>query len=309
MGKTSIEWCDYSWPIVNGCRRISPGCENCYAERLTATRLVHQPKYKGLAVFGQKGPRWNGKTRLWEPHLRQPLKIRKPSKIFVADMGDLFYEKVPDKDIDRVFAIMALAERHSFQVLTKRPERMRDYILSRSGSAASSESIIGKALEIAGGVKEYLRHKRAVTAEFEWPLPNVWLGVSVENGDYIWRMDELRMIPAAVRFVSFEPLLEDLGNVNLDKIAWAIIGGESGPRARPMDIAWSRSLVKQCKEAGTACFMKQLGAKPFFSPERDGATGGFLKLADRMGGDMSEWDEDLRVREFPIEPPHHTLRY
>lgn len=137
MNKTSIAWTDYSWPIVNGCRRVSSGCGGsdgggCYAERLAATRLAHTPKYEGLSRMTPSGPRWTGETRLWEPDLLAPLRLKKPSRIFVADMGDLFYEGVSDETIDRVFAVMALAKRHQFQLLTKRPQRMRAYLVNES---------------------------------------------------------------------------------------------------------------------------------------------------------------------------------
>ena len=150
MGKTSIEWTDVSWPVINGCRRVSRGCENCYAERLAATRLAHLPKYQGLAVIkrgppkvlrrdfadgsvglrqvdGKARPQWTGEARLWAKDLDMPLRLRKPSRIFVCDMGDLFYEEVPDEQIAAVFGVMAACPQHTFQVLTKRPERMREW--------------------------------------------------------------------------------------------------------------------------------------------------------------------------------------
>jgi protein gp37 len=282
---TPIEWCDHSWPIVNGCRRASPGCENCYSERLTATRLAHTPKYKGLAVF-DKGPRYTGETRLWEPHLTLPFKWKTPAKIFVADMGDLFYEQVSDQDINRVFAVMSLAPQHVFQVLTKRASRMRAYFADESRWAK---------IEVAAR-RLYREHTKQQIAGkiLIGPLPHIWLGVSAENQEWAnKRIPDLLATPAAIRFVSYEPAL---GPVDFSKwlgttpgINWLICGGESGPGARPFNVEWARSVIKQCTAAHVACFIKQLGSDPYG-----------IKLRNRKGGDMSEWPEDLRLRKFPV---------
>lgn len=301
MNKTSIAWTDYSWPVVNGCRRISPGCEHCYAERLAATRLCKTPKYKGLSVFGEHGPRWTGETRLWEHDLDGPLKLRTPSKIFVADMGDLFYEGVSDETIATVFGVMRRCSQHTFQVLTKRPERAR---------------------------------------AFDWSgcPPNIWIGVSAEDQQ---RADEripiLLSIPAAVRFVSYEPALEAVSfapwlfrpyddprrlRIGLD---WVICGGESGPDARPFDLAWARTVRDDCNTVGVPFFMKQFGRRIIgdhtgfklvnrwirddgsewrppvigeHARERPTNAVGFT-LFDRAGGDPTEWPFDLCVRQFP----------
>jgi len=133
----------------------------------------------------------------------------------------------------------------------------------------------------------------------QWPTSNVWLGVSVENQDALARIDALKDTPAAVRFVSFEPLLEDLGAVLLDGIQWAILGGESGPRARRCEVRWIRSLSRQCREQGVACFVKQLGARPVFNEQTEHAEWLFTEIKSSKGGDMAEWPADLRVREFP----------
>jgi protein gp37 len=309
VGKTSIEWTDQSWPVINGCRRVSAGCENCYAERLTASRLSKTPKYQGLAVMGKNGPRWTGETRLWEPHLSMPMRLRKPSRIFVADMGDLFYEGVPDYWIETVFAVMAMARRHTFQVLTKRPERMRDFVLSAAKAKAAHDIAL----------LHY--NPRQLIAEAEWPgwpLPNVWLGVSVEDqASADKRIPFLLETPAAVRFLSYEPAL---GPLHLDPstlgcvghlaqtfgnllVNWVNVGGETGPGARPFDIRWARSAIDQCAAAAVPCFVKQLGARPFQSPRNNASTGYDLALTDRKGGDMEEWPADLRVREFPQPRP------
>jgi len=310
MGRTSIEWTDYSWPIVNGCRRVSAGCERCYAERLTATRLSKTLKYKGLAVFGKNGPKWTGETRLWEPHLEAPLNVKKPGRWFVADMGDLFYEGVADEDIARVFVIMALAKQHTFQILTKRPERMRAWMTNANGERICQ-------LKPRSGHGDWIAVD--TLSGFQWPLPNVWLGVSVEDqATADERIPILLETPAAVRFVSYEPALgpltlhpgilgspghlaETFGN---PLIHWLICGGESGPGARPFDLNWARSIVGQCNEADVACFVKQLGARPFDGDEGQRCDGephewAWLKLKDRKGGDIEEFPDDLRVRQFP----------
>jgi len=308
VGKgTSIEWTDHSWPVVNGCRRVSAGCENCYAERLTATRLSKTPKYGGLAVIGKNGPRWTGETRLWRPHLEMPLTIRKPSRIFVADMGDLFYEGVKHADIAAVFSVMELAPHHTFQVLTKRPERMLRWI----SEWKQMIDYMADSPAPAGGL--YMQRY--------W---HIWLGVSVEDqGTADERIPLLLQTPAAVRFVSYEPALgpvtfrdwlttrepitrfeaftpEAKGAYPVAPtelvrggIDWVIVGGESGPRARPFDLEWARSTVRQCQRAGAACFVKQMGSNAV-----DGEQG-VLPLRDRKGGDPDEWPVDLVVREFP----------
>lgn len=302
MGKTTIEWTDHSWPIVNGCRRVSPGCGRkageggCYAERLIATRLSKTPKYRGLAVYGKNGPRWTGETRLWYPHLDMPLKLRTPSKIFVADMGDLFYEEVSDRDIDEVFGVMwacryigGSARRepipgHVFQVLTKRADRMHDYL--STDRRALGKRWADAALRNAGGHNpDALWDSIAFETQ---PHPRIWLGVSVENADYLSRVDDLLSTPAAIRFLSLEPLLgpvdlhpgtlgcvghlaETFGN---PLIHWVIVGGESGPGASAMRPEWVRDIRDQVTAAGAAFFFKQWGGvhKKANGRELDGRT-------------------------------------
>lgn len=346
MGKTSIEWTDESWPVVNGCRRISPGCGGaakvggCYAERLASTRLSKTKKYGGLAVFQTgRGPQWTGETRLWEPELDMPLRLKTPSRIFVADMGDLFYEGVADEVIDRVMAVMLLAPRHTFQVLTKRAKRMREYLTSPS----LYERVLDAAREFRDRRPELTQV--GISNPTTMPAPWIWFGVSVENQKYAdERIPHLLAVPAAVRFVSYEPALgpidftdvavvgdslspECWGDCACDsvfghdsgcrrnggdgsltrKINWIIVGGESGPGARPFDVDWGRSVLKQCRGTRTAAFFKQFGARAFDSRlevqvdahTMRATTGNFLSLKHRKGADMSEWDESLRVREFP----------
>lgn len=244
MGKTSIEWTDASWNPVVGCTEISPGCANCYAARLASTRLKNSPAYKGLALHADMmddptKPRWNGVVRVLPERLEEPLHWKKPRRIFVCDMGDLFHESVTDDQIKSVWLTMHRASWHTFQVLTKRADRMQDFCNT-------------------WGVKT---------------LTNVWLGVSVENQHFAdERIPLLVQTPAMVRFISAEPLLGPLDLQRfqehlpsavhlgwLDGIEWVICGGESGPGARPMHPDWARSLRDQCQTAGVPFFFKQWG--------------------------------------------------
>ena len=316
---TGIEWTDATWNPVRGCSRVSSGCQNCYAERVAARFAGPQRKdgevtdtpgpFAGFATHSP--PRWTGLVALVEEHLLDPLRWRKPRRIFVNSMSDLFHESLPDEAIDRVFAVMALAPRHTFQILTKRAMRMWMYGTSHYGGAAS------RATSIAGEVSRLCEERGLPFQAVKWPLPNVWLGVSCEDQA---RADEriplLLQTPAAVRFVSAEPLLGPIElppsspceyhRHDLDRCArldWVIVGGESGPGARPCDIAWVRSIVAQCNADGVAGFVKQLGAQSTGSvpvgvhgARMDGCV---RWQEDRKGGDPAEWPEDLRVREFP----------
>lgn len=348
MPKTSIEWTDVSWPVVNGCRRISPGCGGsrgvggCYAERLAATRLRHTGKYKGLAVFGQAGPHWTGETRLWAPELSMPLRLKKPSRIFVADMGDLFYEKVSDETIAAVYAVMALAPRHTFQVLTKRSERARAWYANLE-KYDNPFTYLWELAEDGGalGLKGFF--EASPPCDMRWPLPNVWLGVSCE--DQKWadeRVPDLLATPAAVRWVSYEPALGPVdfspwlppgylassgGQYSIDGLDWIVCGGESGPGARSFDQAWMRAVRDQCAAAGTAFFAKQMGrwilgedagfkvdhwlladgrgfCPPFIGENAYKRPPGAIgfSLWDKHGGTPEEWPVDLRVRQYPEVP-------
>lgn len=327
MNRTKIEWTDYSWPIVNGCRRASPGCLNCYAERLEATRLRHTPKYRGLAVYKDGGPRWTGATRLWEPDLDAPLRRRGTGKVFVADMGDLFYEGVPTAALDRVVAVMLLAPRFTFQVLTKRAQRMRDYL--------RDPALYERVLHIADHEFRPRFPKLCgvgISDPARFPAPWIWWGVSVESQSYAdERIPLLLDTPAAIRWVSAEPLLE---NVDLsrylsppcaacdveeasgsdydrththERIDWVVVGGESGNKARPYCLSWARNILHDCAEAGVPCFHKQLGARPYETDPEAAEVGDdghwpvhrWLDLADGKGGDPSKWPPGLDVREWP----------
>lgn len=279
---THIEWTDATWNPITGCSVVSPGCTNCYAMRLAGTRLQHHPSRNGLTKDTKAGPVWTGEVRLNEQWLDQPLRWKRPRRIFVCAHGDLFAEGVPDEWIDRVFAVMALAPQHTFQVLTKRAARMRAYV----SGIQSKIPFLGRMplerihLEAAGhmegdgGFIDVLKDHGNVYSLYldaPWPLPNVWLGVSAEDQKRAdERVPDLLNTPAAVRFVSAEPLL---GPINLHQamtarnewddvlgLHWIIVGGESGPGARPMHPAWVCSIRDQCATAGTAFFFKQWGA-------------------------------------------------
>jgi len=276
--QTPIEWTDATWNPTAGCSIVSPGCTNCYAMKV-AYRLQHNPdpnvagKYAGLTTKVNGRPVWTGQVRLWPPTLDMPLKRKRPTAYFVDSQSDLFHENLPDDDIDRVFAVMARCPQHTFQILTKRAERMRAYFADPTARRAA-----------------WVRHADAETVHARgWPLPNVWLGVSVDDQPRAdARIPDLLATPATVRFLSCEPLL---GPVDLTRVGdpprnaltpdaargtrihWVIAGGESGPDARPMHPAWPRDLRDQCAAHDAAFFLKQWGAwAPADAVERPGAT-------------------------------------
>jgi protein gp37 len=285
---SAIQWTDATWNPTTGCTKVSPGCANCYIERTPAFRIHGRKFVKGATDL-----------RLHPDRLEQPLHWRKPRRVFVNSLSDLFHDSVPFEFVDRVFAVMALAPQHTFQVLTKRPARMRDYVVSRSDPRSFHVRMHAILMNVDSPNR----------TEFDWPLPNVWLGTSVENQHFAdERIPLLLETPAAVRFISAEPLLGpvDLHSPVLEAdsdgyLDWVIVGGESGPGARPMDLAWVRAIVAQCKAAGTPVFVKQLGPRPV-GPVGNGVAYHLL-LRDKKGGDPAEWAEDLRVRQFPESRP------
>lgn len=284
-GRTKIEWSDAVWNPIRGCSKVSEGCRNCYAVRQAHRFSGVGMPYEGLTRMMSHGPEWTGQVRIVPEVLDQPLRWKKPRRIFVNSMSDLFHENVTDEWLDRIFAVMALAKQHTFLVLTKRPERMRRWFTT-TASGAKREILVW---ETAGRPERWPG----------WPLPNVWIGVSVENQQAAdERIPLLLETPAAVRFVSAEPLLGPLdltaylprqlyvcqscgvelgqGEVGLDfrcpycgaacdpdgsteGLDWVIVGGESGPGARPMHPDWVWSLRDQCQQAGVAFFFKQWG--------------------------------------------------
>lgn len=330
---TKIEWTDATWNPITGCKVVSPGCTNCYAMNLAGTRLRNHVSREGLTTQTKAGPVWNGTFRFNAQWLEQPLHYTRPSRVFVCAHGDLFGEGVPDEWIDKVFAVMALCPQHDFQVLTKRPARMRQYLTEapdrREREKAiehwreeigvrfmldpANHRIDGKGLHFAHGCAEYRLQSifKCTGAQYgSWPriqfggcipalpLKNVWLGVSVEDQARAdERIPELLATPAAVRFISAEPLLEAIdltaawhgenaldsecwgqcawcekgytplhncqeGKGDPDKwrsgLDWVIVGDESGRKRREVDLDAVRSIRDQCAAAGVAFFLKQL---------------------------------------------------
>ena len=249
---TKIEWTESTWNPVRGCTRISEGCRFCYAERIASRFAREGLAYEGIAKMTKAGPRWTNRIQLVRHLLEQPLKWKKSRSIFVNSMSDLFHEDVPFAYIQEVFGVMERADWHQFQVLTKRAERLAE-----------------------------------LSPKLVWS-PNVWMGVSVEDEDYTFRIDCLRGTPAQTKFLSLEPLLGGLGNLKLDGIDWVIVGGESGPNARPMKEEWVTDIRNQCRAASVPLFVKQMGTDWARKQGRGG-----------KGDDMSEWRPDLRIRDYP----------
>ncbi len=252
--KTEIEWADETWNPVTGCSLASPGCLHCYAMRLAGGRLKHHPSRKDLTRKTDNGPIWTSEVRFNEQWLIEPLRRRAPKRIFVCAHGDLFHPSVPTEWIDLVHAVMAHAPRHDFQVLTKRSARMEAYFADRS----LEERVRAAARDLQ---LKYPRRRdlRQLPEQPLFPLPNEWLGVSVEDQRRTHRIDDLRRTPAALRFISFEPLLEGFDLLDLTGISWAIVGGESGPRARPMRRRWVQEINDRCFDQDVAFFFKQWG--------------------------------------------------
>jgi protein gp37 len=329
MGKTNIEWTEHVWNPVRGCSRVSAGCVNCYAEAVAARFSDPGMAYEGLARRTPSGPRWTGEIRLIEKHLADPLKWKAPRRIFVNSMSDLFHEKLELEILDRIFAVMALCREHTFQILTKRPQRMFEYV------SKLQERCVPISLAIVRNPwydSPHFSPCAVATIEdriAEGSLSNVWLGVSCEDQKTAdERIPLLLNAPAAVRWISAEPLLgpialheTDQPEVNVDwlrgfdgceptipRLDWVVIGGESGPHARPMCLSWARSLVEQCKAASVPVFVKQMGRKirhdageqwPRVTGSFQECSTFFKHLVDSKGGDPSEWPEDLRIREYP----------
>ena len=373
--QSKIEWCDATWNPIVGCSIVSRGCTNCYAMKMARRIEVMQDRafdavearkrspYAGLTQNVKAGAVWNGKVALAsDDTLTAPLHWKKPRRIFVNSMGDLFHEAVPDEWIDRVFAVMALAPHHTFQVLTKRSGRMRGYLSAARahpvGLAAMDQTLRSMAENPTSNVGAGCILQGDIAHLKLWPLPNVWLGVSAEDQRRAdERIPDLLATPAAVRFVCAEPMLGPIDFQRIDggaldseatgiklnaltggrkstspwHLDWIIVGGESGPNARANWIPNVRAIVQQCKAAGTAVYVKQLGANvqdrndagfegcdpsqwPDIDPNRveedlDGTRDDYqgapvrVHLRDRKGADMAEWPEDLRIRQFPEIKP------
>lgn len=300
--KTKIEWADASWNVVTGCDRTSPGCDHCYALTL-AKRLkaMGSPRYQVDGDPRTSGPGFG--VTLHEDLLDQPLRWQRPRRIFVNSMSDLFHPDVPSEFIAEVFAVMALAERHTFQVLTKRPQRMAKLL--------SNDAFLDE-VDTARLRRQPLSHHLV-----DHPRPNVWLGTSIENDNYTWRADYLRATPAAVRFISAEPLLGPLPSLDLTGIDWVIAGGESGSGARPMHPDWVRDLRDACHDRREPCEIPDVPKPHSVHVEENGRTVGgracaceypdpvkfFVKQLSGPGGravkDLDQFPADLRIREWP----------
>lgn len=225
-GLSDIEWTDATWNPVSGCRVLSAGCTNCYAMRMAARlQAMDHPSYGGTTRKSGNRYVWTGKTHLLEDTLNIPLTWKKPRLVFVNSMSDLFQNNIPFEYVERVWQVMEKAKLHTFQVLTKQPERMAEFLKQRKKHA----------------------------------LKNVWLGTSVEDERVAYRITELKRCRAAVRFISFEPLIGSVGKINLSNIHWAIVGGESGPKSRPLDIIWVDQIFDQCGQYDVHFFFKQWG--------------------------------------------------
>jgi protein gp37 len=287
MTDTAIEWAEKVWNPTTGCDRVSPGCDNCYALTM-AKRLkgMGSAKYQTDGNPSTSGPGFG--LNIHPAALYLPLRWRKPKRVFVNSMSDLFHDDIPTAFIGEVFAVMALAEQHTFQVLTKRHARMRSLLNSKS----FMEFVQSCAVPLAREWGLNTTWAERLTEPRLWPLSNIWLGVSVENQQWAdIRTPAMLETPAVVRWLSMEPLL---GPVDLadDWLAglperrnwldWIVVGGESGAGARPMEVAWAEALTRRCQDAGVPVFVKQLGS-PF----------------GKQHHDIGTFPESLRVREYP----------
>ena len=256
-----IEWCDATVNAINGCSLASPGCTNCYAMRLAGTRMKHHPSRAGLTQESKAGPVWTGEVRLNETALLDPLKWKRPRRIFWNAHGDTFHDAVPDAWIDRVFAVCALTPQHTHMILTKRSERMRQYVTG--GGMINRKMAIWRAMYGEASTRvasEVLDGWYGGPSAAQWPLRNVWLGVSVEDQTRAdERREDLRYTPAAIKFVSYEPALGPVDWSGWGFVDQIIGGGESGPKARPAHPQWFRGTRDWCADNGVAYFHKQNG--------------------------------------------------
>ena len=298
---THIEWTNASWNVASGCTRVSAGCSHCYIERTPPFRMAGR-RFDGPDVGATTG------VMLHPERLMQPVAWKKPRRIFVCSLADLFHKDIPDAHIAKTWATMARTPQHTYQVLTKRPARMRSLLRSWDFELMV-EAVCG-------------HH------DFEWPLPNVWCGTSVENQETAdLRIPILLDAPAAVRWISAEPLLgpvdlagylggcscaggfafestsgavHEPGCGDLEALSWVVAGGESGPGARPLNVAWIRRIVQDCQQSGVPVLVKQLGSVW----ARDMFVAGLpVSRHDPKGGDPENWPADLQVRQYPREAP------
>lgn len=315
--QSKIQWTDATWNPTRGCTKIAQGCKECYAEKFAE-------RFRGV-----KGhPYERGfDPRTAPDKLTEPLRWKRPRRIFVDSMSDLFHEAFDFPYIAAVFGVMGIASWHTFQVLTKRAERAAEFF-----RWVNRDRILDALCDVSGVRLDHIMATWRGVDPTLWPLPNVHIGTSIANqGDADRNIPHLLQIPAAVRFLSCEPLIgpiefsdvtrrsdavSQLGKKALDGIAWVIVGGESGPKSRPCDVEWIRSIVQQCKATGVPVFVKQLGTDIRADLSEDICTWGnggdslryndencldelIIQTTDRKGGDPEEWPADLRIREFP----------
>lgn len=343
MNRTSISWVlgpdgkpGYTWNPAAGCssKPASKGCDHCWACRLAATRLAHRPNYKGLAYVDDSQDtdrervvdryRWSGETRFFSERLAEPLRRRAPAGIFVMDMGDIGL--LPFEQLAAIFGVMAASPQHQYFVLSKHLSELRawfDWIQAQTPDPWTHCHWEALETELHGseGDGGPIHCKSGGDDARPWPLPNVRVGTSVCNRTDLRKVADLLQIPAALHFVSMEPLLEEIdlrevvmpdgdclgvGLNNLGGVGCGIdlviVGGESGPDARPCSIGWIRSIVKQCHAAEVACWVKQWGSFPveYVVPPLGGKVPLVrVRLRDRVGSDLSELPADLRVRQMP----------
>jgi protein gp37 len=284
MGDSNISWTDKGWSPIVGCSRVSAGCMNCYAETLVGHRLSTNPvfagsgMYQGLTRPTNDGPRWTGEIEFFPERLYAPFVWREPQRVFVNPQSDLFHDNVPLELMQVIFGVMAITPRHTYQVLTKRPKRMQQVLSDPSFQAGMVSAMQALAFEQKYETMFWLMAERLsqMQAKLSWPLPNVWLGVSVEDqGTASERIPLLQATPAAKRFISAEPLIGEINILQATDtwkgLSWIIVGGEAAPanKRRPMEQSWALDLYRQSKSAGVPFFYKQdaaprPGTRPYF---------------------------------------------
>lgn len=310
MGKeTGISWTSSTWNAIRGCSRVSEGCRNCYAESVAHRFSGPGLPYEGLVQLGPDGKstgKWNGQIKFVDNHLFDPLKWKEPRRIFVNSMSDLFHPNVTDLMRDKIHAVMSLAPQHTFQVLTKRPEEAAAYYESFNGPKAEDrgfEFAEWAHFNLGEGASEKVADSR-----FWRGLPNLHMGVSGEDQETVnkrcWIL--LTEVPAAVRWLSLEPMLDEVSLSKGDLICktwrkgatlgryldWVVVGGESGHNARRFEMAWAENIIRECRADDVPVFMKQLGSNPTL----DGCR---FETKDRHGADPEEWPSSFNVQQFP----------